>query len=159
MDTSINIETFYRILRDVSTSVHSSTDVKEVLGLVVKLVTEAINAKGSLLRSLDLETNQWELSTAYGISERYLSKGHVSNNKFITELCMHNKVIIIEDVQADLRVQYPREAQEEGIRMMLDTHCFFLGDNSSFLSLCRPGQDHASTHHVHSPHLYLIHQL
>jgi signal transduction histidine kinase len=41
---------------------------------------------------------------------------------------MQNKVIIIEDVQADPRVQYPREAREEGIRMMLDVP-LFLGDN------------------------------
>ena len=128
MDTSMNIARFYSVCRDVSTSVHSSTDVKEVLGLVVKMVTEAINAKGSVLRILNLETNQLELSAAYGLSERYLSKGHVSTHKVITELCMQNKVIIIEDVQADLRVQYPREAQEEGIRMMLDVP-LFLGDN------------------------------
>ena len=128
MDTSMNIETFYRVFRDVSTSVHSSTDVQEVLDLVVKLVTEAINAKGSVLRILNLETNQLELSVAYGLSERYLSKGHVSTHKVITELCMQNKVIIIKDVQVDPRVQYPREAREEGIRMMLDVP-LFLGDN------------------------------
>ncbi len=128
MDTSANIARFYSVCRDVSTSVHSSTDVKEVLDLVVKLVTEAINAKGSLLRILNLETDKLELSAAYGLSERYLSKGHVSTHRVITELCMQNKVIIIEDVQADPRVQYPREAREEGIRMMLDVP-LFLGDN------------------------------
>lgn len=128
MDTSMNIARFYSVCRDVSTSVHSSTDVKEVLGLAVKLVTEAINAKGSLLRILNLETDKLELSAAYGLSERYLSKGHVSTHRGITELCMQNKVIIIEDVQADPRVQYPREAREEGIRMMLDVP-LFLGDN------------------------------
>lgn len=128
MDTSMNIARFYSVCRDVSTSVHSSTDVKEVLGLVVKMVTEAINAKGSVLRILNLETNQLELSAAYGLSERYLSKGHVSTHRVITELCMQNKVIIIEDFQADPRVQYPREAREEGIRMMLDVP-LFLGDN------------------------------
>ncbi len=65
MDTSANIVRFYSVCRDVSTSVHSSTDVKEVLDLVVKLVTEAINAKGSLLRILNLETDKLELSAAY----------------------------------------------------------------------------------------------
>ena len=128
MDTSANIARFYSVCRDVSTSVHSSTDVKEVLDLVTRSVTEAINAKGSLLRILNLETDKLELSAAYGLSERYLSKGHVSTHRVITELCMQNKVIIIEDVQADPRVQYPREAREEGIRMMLDVP-LFLGDN------------------------------
>jgi len=128
LDPSMNIGMFYRAFRDISTSVHSRTDVREVLGLAVKLVTEAIHARGSVLRILNLETNQLELSAAYGLSERYLSKGHVSSQKVITELCRQHKVIIIEDVLNDTRVQYPREAQEEGIRMMLDVP-LYLGDH------------------------------
>ena len=34
MDRNIDIQAFYRIFRDISTSVHSSSDVKEVLDLV-----------------------------------------------------------------------------------------------------------------------------
>jgi len=120
LDTSLPITTFYSAFRDISSSVHSSTNLKEVMELAVKLVTEAVQAKGSLLRILNLETNQLELSAAYGLSERYLSKGHVSSQKVITELCRQHKVIIIEDVLKDPRVQYPSEAREEGIRMMLD---------------------------------------
>jgi len=120
MDRFIDIEGFYRIFRDISTSVHSSSDVKEVLDLVVKKATEAVNAKGALLRILNLETGRLELSAAYGLSERYLSKGHVSTAKVITDLCRINKVIIIDDVQTNPRVQYPREAREEGIASMLD---------------------------------------
>ena len=120
MDRCFDLERFYRIFRDISTSVHSSSDVNEVLELVVKKATEAVDAKGALLRILNLETSQLELSAAYGLSKRYLSKGHVSTAKVITDLCRLNKVIIISDVQTNPRVQYPREAQEEGIASMLD---------------------------------------
>ena len=120
MDRVIDIQAFYRIFRDISTSVHSSSDVKEVLHLVVKMATEAVSAKGALLRILNVETGQLELSASYGLSERYLSKGHVSTAKVITDLCRMNKVIIIEGVQTNPRVQYPREAREEGIASMLD---------------------------------------
>ena len=120
MDRNIDIQAFYRIFRDISTSVHSSSDVKEVLDLVVKQATEVVDAKGALLRILNVETGQLELSASYGLSERYLSKGHVSTAKVITDLCRLNKVIIVEDVQTSPRVQYPREAQEEGIVSMLD---------------------------------------
>ncbi|MBN1850327.1 MAG: GAF domain-containing protein [Deltaproteobacteria bacterium] len=120
MDPCFDIERFYRTFRDISTLVHSSSDVKEVLELVVKKATEAVDAKGALLRILNLETSQLELSAFYGLSERYLSKGHVSTAKVITDLCRQNKVIIISDVQTNPRVQYPREAQEEGIASMVD---------------------------------------
>ena len=120
MDSSINIETFYRVFRDVSTVVHSSTDVEEVLELVVWKSSEMLDAKGAILRILNLETHQLELAAAYGLGERYLSKGVVSKEKIITDLCRNNKVIIIEDILTDPRVQYPQEAWEEGVRMILD---------------------------------------
>ena len=120
MDSSINIATFYRVFRDVSTVVHSSTDVDEVLELVVWKSSEMLDAKGAILRILNLETHQLELGAAYGLGERYISKGVVSTEKIITDLCKKNKVIIIEDILNDPRVQYPKEAWEEGIRMILD---------------------------------------
>ncbi|MFZ7113164.1 MAG: sensor histidine kinase [Desulfatiglandales bacterium] len=120
MNPSQTIAAFYHIFRDVSRSVHSSTSVEEVLDLVVSKVTEALKAKGAVLRILNLETNELELNAAYGLSGKYLSKGHVSSHKVITELCRQNKVLIIEDVETDPRVQYPGSAREEGIQMMVD---------------------------------------
>ncbi len=120
MEPAVDIETYYRIFRNVSTSVHSCTDVKEVLDLVVRKSTEAVNAKGALLRTLNLETNEFELSAAYGLSGQYLAKGHISSRKAIMDFYKMNKVVIINDVLTDSRVQYRQEAWEEGIRMMLD---------------------------------------
>ncbi len=120
MDTSMNISRFYRVFRDVSTVVHSSTDVEEVLELVVWKSSEMLDAMGAILRILNLETHQLELGAAYGLGERYISRGVVSKEKIITDLCKKNKVIIIEDILTDPRVQYPQEAWEEGIRMILD---------------------------------------
>lgn len=67
--STIDIEAFYRIFRDISTSVHSCSDVKEVLDLVVRKSSEVVNAKGAILRILNLETSQLDLSAAYGLSE------------------------------------------------------------------------------------------
>ena len=120
MNPSLNIETFYRVFRDISTSIHSSTSVKEVLDLMVTKTTAVLNAKGSIIRILDLVTNQLELSASYGLSDRYLSKGPASSQKIITDLCKINKVIIIDNIREDPRVQYPKEAWEEGIRMKMD---------------------------------------
>ena len=120
MDTSLDISRFYRVFRDVSTVVHSSTDVDEVLELVVWKSSEMLDAMGAILRILNLETHQLELGAAYGLGERYIAKGVVSKEKVITDLCKKNKVIIIEDILTDPRVQYPQEAWEEGIRMILD---------------------------------------
>ena len=120
MTASRDVATFYDVFRHISTSVHSLTSLKEVLDLVAKKTTEVVNARGAVLRILNLNTGELELSATYGLSEHYLSKGHVSSKNVITELSRLNKVIIIKDVLTDPRVQYPREAQQEGIQTMLD---------------------------------------
>ena len=118
--STIDIEAFYRIFRDISTSVHSCSDVKEVLDLVVRKSSEVVNAKGAILRILNLETSQLDLSAAYGLSEEYLSKGHISSKNRLSALYRFNKVFVIKDVHKDPRVIYREAARREGIRMMLD---------------------------------------
>jgi GAF domain-containing protein len=96
--------------------------------LAVRKTAEALNARGSILRVLNLKTGELELSAAYGLSARYLSKGHVSSTKVIQEFCEENRAIIIKDLETDPRVQYPKEAKEEGIRMMVDLP-LYMGQN------------------------------
>ena len=128
MENSDSIQTFYRTFRDISKSVHSSTNVEEVLHLAVRKTAEALNARGSILRILNLKTGELELNAAYGLSDRYLSKGHVSSTKVIQEFCEENRAILIKDLETDPRVQYPKEAKEEGIKMMVDLP-LFMGQN------------------------------
>jgi two-component system NtrC family sensor kinase len=128
MENSDSILTFYRTFRDISKSVHSSTNVEEVLHLAVRKTTEALNARGSILRILNLKTGELELNAAYGLSDRYLSKGHVFSTKVIQEFCEENRAILIKDLETDPRVQYPKEAKEEGIKMMVDLP-LFMGQN------------------------------
>jgi signal transduction histidine kinase len=120
MESSIKIATFYDTFRHISALVHSSTCAEEVLDLVAWKSAEILNAKGTVLRILNQRTHQLELSAAFGIGERYLSKGVVSSEKVITELCQQNKAIIINDLLENPRIQYPKDAWEEGIRTVLD---------------------------------------
>jgi len=128
MENSDSILTFYRTFRDISKSVHSSTNVEEVLHLAVRKTAEALNARGSILRILNLKTGELELNAAYGLSDRYLSKGHVFSTKVLQEFCKENRAILIKDLETDPRVQYPKEAREEGIKIMVDLP-LFMGQN------------------------------
>jgi two-component system, NtrC family, sensor kinase len=120
-----NLEVFYNTFREVSKVVHSSTDLKEVLDLVVWKATEALNAKGAILRILNLDTEKLELSAAYNLSDAFLSKGLVSQKNLITDLYRQSRVIVILDIHHDPRIHYPQEAEREGIRMVLDTSLSF----------------------------------
>ena len=120
MGHGIDFESFYSVLRDISASLHSGSSVRDVLETVVRRSAEALNAKGAILRILNLKTHQMELVAAYGLSNQYLCKGPVPIEKTNTDLCLQHKTIIIRDILNDPRVQYPKEAWAEGIRMMID---------------------------------------
>jgi signal transduction histidine kinase len=130
-----HIEVFYRTFREVSKVVHSSSDLKEVLDLVVWKAAEALGAKGSILRIINLETDELELSAAYNLSDAYLAKGPVTQKNLITDLYQKSRVILIEDIQHDPRIHYPQEAEREGIRMVLDTSLSFRGHIAGILRI------------------------
>ena len=128
MTQGIDFESCYNVLRYISSSLNSNAQVKHVLHTVVMKVSELLNSKGALIRIFNLETQEMELGAAYGLGDHYLSKGPVSSQVVITDLCRQNKAIIIRDILNDPRVQYPREAWDEGIRMILDLPIFLGND-------------------------------
>lgn len=136
MNPSINFKTLYDVYRHISAVVHSSTSLEEVLELVVWKSAEVLGAKGALLRVLNLETQKLEMFSSYGLGEKYVSKGPVSRKKIITDLCRQSKVITIDDILGDPRVQYPQEAWEDGIRMILDIPLILRDDMIGIIRVC-----------------------
>ncbi|MGB9442067.1 MAG: ATP-binding protein, partial [Desulfobacterales bacterium] len=105
---------------DIIRAMHSSTSLQEVLQVVVTKSADVLNAKGALLRILNKETNQFDVRAAWGVGERYLSKGPVTTEKLLSDSRELHKVKIITDIWNAPRVEYPQEAWHEGIRMMVD---------------------------------------
>ena len=120
MQNIVRAEAYYEVFEEIVAVVHSSTNVREVLDIIVWKVGEILQAKGTILRILNLEKNELELGAAYGLSEQYLSKGPVLSSKMVMELYEKNRVFIIDDIWKDPRVQYPQEAWDEGITTILD---------------------------------------
>jgi len=120
MNRPIDFEKFYRVLREISMSVHAGINVKDVLNTVVRSSAEALDAKGAIIRILNLETHELELGAAHALGRKHLSKGAVSGEEIITDLWERDKVVIIHDILHDPRVKFAQEAWAEGIRMILD---------------------------------------
>ncbi len=111
---------FYDVFRSISTLVHAITSVEEVLELVAWKITDVLGGKGTILRILNLETEEPALFASYGLGQKYISKDPVSSREMITDLCRKNKVVIIEDIATDDRVRNKKELKEDGIQMILD---------------------------------------
>ena len=120
MTSSTKFENYFHVFRDIIRAMYSSTSLKEVLNVVVTKSADVLDAKGALLRILNKETNQFDVRAAWGLGERYLSKGPVTTEKLLSDPAELHKVKIITDMWHAPRVEYPQEAWDEGIRMMID---------------------------------------
>ncbi|MCP3889829.1 MAG: GAF domain-containing protein [Desulfobulbaceae bacterium] len=118
--TSPNFRRFYNAFREIITIVHSTPDIEELMELVVWKIVEILSAKGAIFRLLNLDSDELELSAAYGIGKSYLEKGPRLSHKIITDLCLQDRVILIDDIHNDPRIQYPKEAEAEGIKFIID---------------------------------------
>ena len=67
LEHEISFECFYRVVRDISASLSSDTTVKDVLDTVVRKSAEALDAKGAVIRILNLETHQLDAFAAFGL--------------------------------------------------------------------------------------------
>ncbi len=120
MVSSAKFEDYFFVFRDIIRAVHSSSSVDEVLNVVVCKSAEVLSAKGALLRILNQKTQQFDVGAACGLGERYLSKGPVTTEKLLHDPSELHKAMIITDIWHAPRVEYPQQAWDEGIRMMLD---------------------------------------
>ncbi len=113
-------ENYFAVFRDIIRSIYSSTSLQEVLNVVVNKTAEVMEAKGALLRILNLETSQFDVGAACGMAKDYIHKSPVPFEKLLQDPSELHKVKIITDIWHAPRVEYPQHAWDEGIRMMLD---------------------------------------
>ncbi len=106
--------------QEIRSSIHSVTRVNDVLETVAKKAMEVVKGQGSIVRILAANSKEMGPSAAYGMGERYLSKGYLSRLKTITDLYELNTIVIIDDIMNDHRVQHKQEVWDDGIRMMVD---------------------------------------
>jgi signal transduction histidine kinase len=120
MDLLAKLPALRNVIREIRTSIHENTHMSDVLDMVARKASNVIGAKGALVRVLNLETGTLDFFASYGLEDRYLSKGPATDIQLIGRLCEMNEIVVIDDILNSPRVQFPREAWEVGVRMMVD---------------------------------------
>ncbi|MBW1858334.1 MAG: GAF domain-containing protein [Deltaproteobacteria bacterium] len=109
---------YFRVFHEVSRSILSVLDSKEVLRLIVKRIVPAMELKAASLRLLNEKTNDLELAASRFLSKKYLRKGPLDADKSVPEV-LEGKPVLTVDAQNDPRIQYRKEKAEEGIASVL----------------------------------------
>jgi signal transduction protein with GAF and PtsI domain len=110
----INYETLLKVAKSIS----HSKDPEEVVLMTVESIKTALDAKGCSLFLINSKTNELALAASYGLSDEYLNKGPISALHSIAQ-SLEDGPVAIYDVMDDPRIQYPKEAQKEGIASLL----------------------------------------
>jgi GAF domain-containing protein len=110
----INYETLLKVAKVIG----HSKDPEEVALMTVESIKTALDVKGCALFLINRKNNELKLVTSYGLSDEYINKGPVSALRSIAQ-SLEEGPVAIYDVTDDPRIQYPIEAQKEGIASLL----------------------------------------
>ena len=107
------------LFHDLADSINATKlDIKKILHILTADIAETFGMKGVNIQLLNKDTDNLDLVSSYGFSEKFLNKGPLSADESVAET-MKGKPVIIRDVATDRRVQYPDAMKEEGIVSML----------------------------------------
>jgi signal transduction histidine kinase len=111
-----DFELMLSLVRQVSSRLESS----EVLSAIVRTAREATGAKASSLRLLGADKKTMVVRAADGLSPGYMEMGPVDVRRSpIDRKVLEGEIVQIRHAATDPRVQYPHEAEEEGIASVL----------------------------------------
>jgi signal transduction protein with GAF and PtsI domain len=109
-----------RTLIKISQSISSTLSLDEVLQMIVENAAKILRMKAASIRLLDEERKTLRVRAAYGLSKAYLEKGQVILSKSIIDKeCLKCKIISVNNIKKDKRLQYPEELIKEGIMSLL----------------------------------------
>jgi signal transduction protein with GAF and PtsI domain len=109
---------YFRTLYRLTRTITSTMEMNKTLEAVVTEIAKTTSVKGCCLFWLDTTSRELELLASYGLSHDYLRKGPLSIDKSTPQV-FEELTVFITDVRTDPTVQYPDEAEREGILSML----------------------------------------
>ena len=118
----------YDVLIKISRSLSKSKDPEEIIRMTVESLKSALDIKGCALFLINHQSKELELASSTGLSAEYLNKGPLSASRSIAD-SLEDGPIAVYDVSDDPRIQYPEEAQKEGIASILSVP-IMLGDEA-----------------------------
>ena len=111
-------KSYFKLFRDTCKMINSSLNLSEVLELITENMIAALNVKACTVFLWDKKQSTLEVSATRGLNESYLKKGPIDADKSMANT-LQGESVLIPDVASDPRVQYPEEAQKEGIASIL----------------------------------------
>lgn len=109
---------YLKQFKAISNAISTYDDFNLLVNHLVEGICRTFNVKGASILIMDQIEQQMFRVSSYGISEEYLNKGPLFIDDKYCSLGT-GKVELIQDIQHDERIQYPKAAEKEGIASMM----------------------------------------
>ncbi|MBL7203433.1 MAG: GAF domain-containing protein [Desulfobacteraceae bacterium] len=119
-ESKINIDLF----KAVTKSIAHSEDLDMMSNHLTQLLTSALDIKGCAIFVVNSITEEMEILASFGLSAKYLTKGLLSMPKSVKDT-FRGSPVIIPDVSKHKGLQYPEEAEKEGISAIVSIPVVF----------------------------------
>lgn len=102
------------IYKVVTRAIAASDNLEDMATQLTQLLVGALGIKGSTIFVLNPAIEELEALASFGMSINYLNKGPILVKKSLDHQ-LRGEPIVIRDVTKSDRLQYPEDAQKEGI--------------------------------------------
>jgi GAF domain-containing protein len=116
---------YFSAFVSVSKAISSTLNLQEVLNLILKHAVSSLGLKAGAISLLDKKNNRLQLIANRNLSREYLDKGPVAADKSMPGAISDKRPVVVPDVTADSRLQYPEACEKEGIGSILSVPILF----------------------------------
>jgi GAF domain-containing protein len=106
------------IYKVVTRAIAASDNLEDMATQLTQLLVGALGIKGSTIFMLNPAAQELEALASFGLSIDYMNKGPILVKKSLDHQ-LRGEPIVIRDVTTSDRLQYPKDAQKEGIRAIV----------------------------------------
>ena len=106
------------IYKVVTRAIAASDNLEDMATQLTQLLAGALGIKGSTIFVLNPATEELEALASFGLSIHYMNKGPILIKKSLDHQ-LRGEAIVIRDVTRTDRLQYPEDAQKEGINAIV----------------------------------------
>ena len=122
------------IYKLVNRAIAASDNLEDMAIQLNQLLVGALGIKGSTIFVLNPATEELEVLASSGLSINYMNKGPILVKKSLDHQ-LRGEPVIIRDVTKSDRLQYPEDAQKEGISAIVSLPISLHGKLIGFLRL------------------------
>ena len=121
-EEKIDIDLFKTVFRAIA----QSDNLEIMANHLTQLLVAALEIKGCTIFALNPEYDELEVLASFGLSTDYIQKGPVLSDKSIADT-FSGKPFVIPDIKSSDKLQYPEDAEKEGVNAIVSVPINFYG--------------------------------